>query len=564
MSGFRLRLCLCVLLCCLPWLAMAAEVRATLDRDKVQLGETVTLNLQVDGGSVGTPDLSALAADFDVLGTSSNNSVSIVNGRRTAEFTYGIALRPKRIGRIEIPALAFAGGTTAPLSLEVSAPDNQAAAQAGKDLFVDAVAEPRTAYVGQQMTYVVRLYFAASLSNGAMDEPQATGAELSKLGDDTNYQAERGGRRYNVIERRYALIPQRAGHIEINPVSFQGELIDMADPNSFFGSTRTVSAASPAVGVDVRPVPPGAGKTAWLPARDLSLSLEGQPDHGQLRVGQPLNLTMTVQATGLPYETLPALSLPRLDGATVYPDKPVNGTRLDGSWLVGRRQQSFAVVPSRPGELVIPETTLTWWNVRTDKAEVARIPERRYTVLPAAGAGSAATPALVAPTSADATPAAPAGSGQGLSWRWIALGSLGLWLVTALAWLGWRWHRRRGQTSIPAPVTSVPANARQARAAFLAAARGGNPSVQAQALLAWARAERPGLANLGALSAALDSAPQREAIEALQRRLYAFEGRVEPGDQLAAAFRDGFRWRIAGKPEAGGSGLPPLYPSKLD
>lgn len=563
MVPFRFRWCLCLLLWCLPWLAMAAEVRATLDRDKVQLGETVTLNLQVEGGSVGTPDLSPLAADFDVLGTSSNTSVSVVNGRRTSEFTYGIALRPKRIGQLQVPPLSFAGGTTAPVRLEVTAPDSRAAADAGKDLFVDAEAEPRSAYVGQQMTYVVRLYFAASLSNGAMDEPQASGAELNKLGDDRNYQAERGGRRYNVIERRYALIPQRAGHIEIAPVSFQGELIDMADPNSFFGSTRAVSAASPAVGIDVRPVPAGVGKTAWLPARDLSLSLEAQPEHGQLRVGQPLNLTMTVQATGLPYETLPALSLPRLDGATVYPDKPVNGTRLDGSWLVGRRQQSFAVVPSRPGELVIPETTLTWWNVQTDKAEVARIPERRYTVLPAAGAAVAAA-ASAASAPGEATPAdSSEHAAQGVPWRWIAVGSLALWLLTVG---GWWWHRRTGRTTVPPAQLweEAPAGGKQARAAFLAAARGGDPSTQAQALLAWARTERPALAHLSGLSAALEAGPQREAVDALQRRLYAAEADGPTGDRLAAAFRDGFRWRTVDASTGDGSGLPPLYPFKLE
>lgn len=562
MVPFRLRWCLCLLLWCLPWFASAAEVRATLDRDKVQLGETVTLNLQVEGGSVGTPDLSALSADFDVLGTSSNTSVSIVNGRRAAEFTYGIALRPKRVGQLEIPALSFAGGSTAPLQLEVSAPDNQAAVDTGKGLFLEAVAEPRNAYVGQQMTYVVRLYFAASLSNGAMDEPQASGAELSKLGDDANYQAERGGRRYNVIERRYALIPQRAGHIEIGPVSFQGELIDMADPNSFFGSTRTVSAASPAVGVDVRPVPGAAGKTAWLPARALSLSLEGQPDHGQLRVGQPLNLTMTVQATGLPYETLPALSLPKLEGATVYPDKPVNGTRLDGSWLVGRRQQSFAVVPGRPGELVIPETTLTWWNVQTDKAEIARIPERRYTVLPAAGTPATSPPPAVVSTPAGTGAAASAAAEHGLPWRWIAIGSLGLWIVSII---GWWWRRRSGGAKASAAGNAPESqSAGQARAAFLAAARGGDPSAQARALLAWARTERPGLVNLGALAGALDSIPQREAIDVLQRQLYGSTSGIEPGTRLAEAFREGFRWRSADKPAADGSGLPPLYPFKLE
>lgn len=564
MASSRLRRWLCWLLCLLLCglscsLAWAAEVRAVLDRDTVQLGETVTLNLKLEGGSVGTPDLSALAADFDVLGASSNTSLSIVNGRRTSEFTYGIALRPKHVGHLTIPALTLAGGSTAPLQLEVTAPDQQAAATAGKDVFVEAVAEPRSAYVGQQMSFVVRLYFAASLSNGAMDEPQADGAELSKLGDDGNYQAERGGRRYNVIERRYALIPQRAGHLQVGPVAFQGELIDMADPNSFFGSTRAMSAASAPVSIDVRPVPAAAGKTAWLPARNLSLAVDAPPEQGQLRAGQPLNLSMTVQATGLPYESLPALSLPAIDGATVYPDKPVNGTRIDGAWVVGRRQQSFAVVPNKPGELVIPATTLTWWNTQTDKPEVARIPERRYTVLPAAGAPATAASAA-APAATEAPAAATSAAGT-TPWRWIALGSIGLWLLTVLGW----WAMRRARPVLRQSTAAEPAtSARQRRAAFLEATRGHDAAAQAHTLLAWAQAERPQLVNLGALAEALASAPQREAIAALQKRLYATDAAAPAGAALAAAFRDGFQWRTAAAAPADASGLAPLYPFKLD
>lgn len=550
-----------LLLCCLPWRVSAAEVQATLDRNKVELGETVTLNLRVDGGgALGAPDLSALSNDFAVLGTSNNTSLSIVNGRRSAELTFGIALRPKHIGHLTIPALNFAGGTTAPLPLKVVAPDSQAAAAGNKDVFVDASAEPQRAYVGEQMTYVVRLYFATSLSNGGMDEPQANGVELSKLGDDLNYQAERGGRRFNVIERRYALIPQHAGHIEIAPVSFQGELIDMADPNSFFGSTRPVSAVSPAVSIDVRPVPDNAGKTAWLPARELQLNMEGGPAQNDVRVGQSINLSMNLQATGLPYEALPALSLPALDGATVYPDKPVTGTHVSGPWLIGRRQQSFAVVPNRPGELTIPETTLTWWNVQTDKPEVARIPARHYTVLPAVGAASPQASAAPVTKPADEPPAAAPVAHHAVPWRWIALGSVGLWLVSVFGWLSWR---RRKPVLKAAPTAAAPTTSRELRAAFLLAARGDDAATQAHALLAWARAERPGLANLGGLAGALSSASQREAIDALQRRLYAGDAERALDERLAASFRDGFQW-LASEDGRASSVLPPLYPFKLD
>ncbi|WP_430387638.1 BatD family protein [Dyella sp. 20L07] len=545
-----------------PVVSRAAEVQATLDRTHVELGETVTLNLRVSGGGlVPAPDLGALSQDFAVLGTSSNTSVSIINGTRSAQVTIGVALRPLHVGTLTIPPLSFAGSVTAPVQLEVVAPDPKAASDGRKNVFLEATIDPATGYVGQQLVYTLRLYFAADLSNGALEDPQLAGVDVRRLGDEINYQAERGGRRYNVIERRYALTPQRDGHLNIPSVAFQGDMVDMADPDAFFGHATPVSASSPAVAIDVRPAPAQAAHAAWLPARELTLNLDGGPDHGELRVGQPLNLVMSVQATGLPYEALPALSMPTLDGATVYPDKPVNGTRVDGQWLLGRRQQGFAVVPSRAGTLTIPETTLSWWNVTTDRAEVARIPARTFTVLPAAG--STATPpnaAVPVGPSSEQTTITPTTVAHATPWRWIALGSLGLWLISVLVW--W-WHRGRGAASAtPAAPSDAKASPARGRAAFLAAARGGDAAQQSITLLAWARAERPQLQNLGELAQALASDPQRAAIADLQRRHYAGHDMLRLGDQLATVFRDGFVWRTVSD-GGGASPLPPLYPFNL-
>jgi hypothetical protein len=272
---------------------------------------------------------------------------------------------------------------------------------------------------------------------------------------------------------------------------------------------------------------------------------------------------MTLQATGLPYEALPALSLPDLDGATVYPDKPVTGTRNDGQWLIGRRQQNFAVVPSRPGTLTLPAVTLKWWNVQTGQAEEARIPAHTLTVLPAATTGTTApaTPASVAPAPSlapapavsTAPPVAPASP-----WRMAVLLAVAVVLVAGALAAGWVWRRRARPVSAEASRT-MPSR-RSLRAAFLAAARGDDAAAQAHALLAWARAERPGLANLGALADALASAPQREAIDRLQRRRFA-SAEGGPAPDLAAVFAAGFAWREASSD--GEPPLPPLYPFKL-
>ncbi len=558
---------LCLFALLLVPAAHAAQVSATLDRDHVQLGDTVTLNIRVEGAtaSVGMPDLQALQQDFSILGTSQNSSLSVDNGKATSSLTFGIALRPLHAGSLQIPSLQVAGERTAPLSLQVDAQGSVGSAAPDRDVFMEATAEPQRGYVGEQFSYVVKLFYAGNLSGGSIDVPDVRGAALQPLGKDIGYDTQRGGRSYHVLERRYALIPQQAGRLEIPAASFQGSAVDPYDPGSFFGATNNVSASAASVAIEVQAAPAHWGNKAWLPARALSLTIDGWPDaQQQVRVGQPLNLTMTLRATGLSDDALPSLSLPPLDGATVYPDKPLSRNHVAGQWTVGEREQAFAIVPERAGTLTIPATTVTWWNVLTDQQEVAQIPAHRIEVLPAIGGGTtspanAAPAAVTAPRASTIAPA-PAGA---VPWRWIALASLALWLFSVLVW--W-WQRRRPAVPAAAPAPAAAADsARKARQEFMNAARGPDAARQLHCLLAWARVERPHIQHPGELSAALDDAAQRTVIDDLQRRRYAAgpaAGDVA-GTAAAEAFKRGFAWRRAGAGDDADGALPPLYPFKL-
>jgi len=559
LQGLILLLCLL-----LPVLAHAAGVQATLDRSSMQLGETVTLNLHVDGGgNVAMPDLGPLQQDFDILGRSQSSSLSIVNGKRSAELVIGVVLRPKHAGTLTIPSLTVGGAQTAPLILEVDAPDPAAAAAMHKSLFMEAEITPQRAWVGQQLSYVVRLYYSGNISSGSLDTPQIDGVQLSQVGGDLRYDAVRGGRQYHVIERRYALVPQHAGTLQIPALGFQGEALDPSDPDSFFGAGTPVSASAPALAVPVQAAPADWGKSAWLPARALSLTLSGWPDaNTPVRVGQPINLVMKLSATGLPSETLPALSLPTLQGATVYPDQPATATANDGPWLVGSRQRAFAVVPEQAGTLTLPATTLRWFDVDTGQEQTAEIPAHSITVLPAAGAAAAPPAASSTPAAAEPVAAVPVSTmSHDAAWRWIALASLLLWLLSVLAWWLWRRRAAHGPAAVAAG-SGAAESVRRARQAFLAAARGSDAGAQLRSLLAWAQAERPAIQHPGALHAALADEAQRRALAELQHRCYgAAASTAAGGDDLAEVFKRGFAWHEAGKIDA--DALPPLYPFKL-
>lgn len=543
----------------------AVPARAWLDRDTVQLGETVTLNVEVAEAGVTQPDFSALKADFELLNTQSSRQISVVNGASTAKTLWAVALEPRRAGEITIAPIAVGGLRTDPIRLNVL-PASPATAAAGGDVFLEVSADPLTPYVQQEVRYTVKLYHAFDLTDGNLTEPQADGLGVKKLGQDKPYSATVGARRYHVIERHYALTPERSGPLDIAPLVFRGNALDGSDPTGFFSRGRRVSARSDAVHLDVRPKPAQWTAGAWLPAASLLLQ-DQTPLPDEVHVGDPFTRTIRLQAQGLAFEQLPELDLKAPDGAEMYPDKSDARTRDDGDWLYGERVRKFAFVPNRPGSLTVPGLQVHWWNTAQDRAEVAQLPPHTIRVLPAAGSVATAPPGggttaatPVAPTLAAArAAAAPASAGVPTRvrvWQGLAGAAFALWLITLALW----WRSRRTPAAISAAAVAPLGESAQ-RAAFLRACALGELAGAERALVAWARHERSDVRNLGELAARLDDAAQCDALAALQRVRYAGAPAQGLTTRLQQAFKGGLAWR-ARVASAARSALPALYPDR--
>ena len=277
----------------LPVLALAAP-RAWLDRDSMRMGETITLNVEGDIRGA-EPDFSVLDQSFRRLGTSSSSKISIVNGQQSANTLWAVALEPLQEGVIGIPALQVGDATTEPLTLTVlPAPAGGTAAQ-GEDVFLETDAEPASPYVQQQVRYVVRLYYAVTLLEGQLEEPRPDTGQIRRIGQDVTYQKTVADRRYNVVERRYALIPEASGPVQITGPQFRGRALRPGQFNSMFGAGINLSARGDNVSIDVR-ARPAAAPTPWLPAQALSLTDESAGSPAELRVGEPLTITLRVSA----------------------------------------------------------------------------------------------------------------------------------------------------------------------------------------------------------------------------------------------------------------------------
>jgi len=416
--------------------AQAAAVTAKLDRNNAVVGETVTLILQTDDTdqSLDT-DLAALNVDFDVLDRRSETQMSFVNGRRTAYVRLVITLEPKRAGNLNIPALKFPGASSSPLTLKVSAAPALAAGDP-EPVFIEVTVMPESGpyYVLSQVGLMVRIFYQANLTEAAINPPAPLQASVRLL-DEVPYQAERNGNKYRVLERRYAIFPERSGTLTIPPMQLSGRLIERPSDRLWQPSVRgrRVRVTSEPLELEISPRPEKFSGDHWLPARRITMS-QKISDNEKLHVGEPVTRTVILDAVGLEEHMLEEPVWPDMSDTRIYPDQPQGISRDDGEWVLGHKEFRYAIVPESAGTMVLPEIRLDWWDTVSHRQRTAILPEHEITVLPS----DLAPVATVMPVNSDGTvagviDAVNGQSGSGINavlWKSATGAFAFLWLLT--------------------------------------------------------------------------------------------------------------------------------------
>ncbi|MDH4019498.1 MAG: BatD family protein [Xanthomonadales bacterium] len=417
-------------------MAQAAAVTAKLDRSSAVVGETVTLILETsDTNQSLDSDFSVLQADFDVLNRRSETQMSFVNGAQTASVRLVITLEPKREGNLLIPALKFPGTSSNPLTLKVSAAPTLAPG-AAEPVFIEVTVQPDGGpyYVLSQISLMVRIFYQANLTEAAINPPSPAQASVRLL-DEVPYQSDRNGERYRVLERRYAIFPERSGTLTIPAMQLSGRLIERPSDRLWQPTVRgrRVQVESEPLTLEISPRPSSFTGDFWLPARRITLSQQ-ITDNEKLHVGEPITRTVIVDAVGLEENMLEEPVWPEIADARIYPDQPQGISRDDGEWVLGHKEFRYAIVPEQPGEMVLPEIRLDWWDTVAHKQRTAVLPEHRVNVLPSELNTSVSMP----PSTVNGTTQVPAGvsfentgvPANTILWKASTAGFAVLWLLT--------------------------------------------------------------------------------------------------------------------------------------
>lgn len=464
-----------------------AQVTARVDRDRLIEGETLTLVLQTNDTrqSLDT-NLSVLESDFLLLDQRSETQMSISNGQQTAVIRKMVTLEPKRSGRLTIPPLKVGRHVTQPITIQVEAAPQPDPGEP-QAVFIEVELNPEEGpyYVHAQVGFTVRLFYQQSLTEAAISQPEPQNASVRLL-DEVPFQAERGGYRYRVLERHYALFPERSGDMLIPPVVLSGRLVDRGSDRMWQPSRRgrRVTVQSDPINVEVAPRPASFSGDTWQPARSYRLGEELSVS-GEIRVGEPVTRTVIIDAVGLEENMIAEPQWPEIPDSRIYPDQPQGISRDDGEWVLGHKEFRYAVVPEKEGSLLLPELQVVWWDTVTDQERVSVLPSRTITVLPSE-ASIASAPAQNIPDT-ELRPDSLSGPTEviGGYWRWLTILFASLWLATLVFAI--RFPRRVK----PVPKTTEEIDEAALLGQFKRACSAGNAAAARQALRSWLKRFAP-------------------------------------------------------------------------
>jgi BatD DUF11 like domain len=512
--------------------ASALTINVNSDRNPVRLNESFTLTFTADQSPDGEPDFTVLEENFEILNQSQSSNISIINGDFRKSVNWTLSLIAKKAGNLAIPPVSFGQDRSEQISIEVLGGIDPKSDE-DAEILLEVSAQPENPYVQAQVIYTVQFLRRVEVAQASLNEPVLENSIIQKLGDDRSFSVRRNGQQYAVTERKYAIFPQESGPATIAPLELKADVMTSGRMGFFNrSSTRLRRIQSPAVVLDVRPVPAQFTGNFWLPAERIVLAEQWSTNPPAVTVGEPLTRTVKLTASGALLSLLPEFGKLRFKGqpkgaVKQYPDQPVLEEKKYYSGIVGSREQKTAIIPSSPGRLQAEALEIAWWNTRTDRLELATLPGAVIEALPATENTGPTSGAVSSPTggsqnddaknslSVNSTGVEPA---DGI-WFWIAvmlaLGWSGTLILLAVKKFASKSNKHRGESSETASV-------RRAIRAVKKACRSQEPIMAKNALIAWGGLRWPHAPpkNLTAL-AALCIGDLGTEIQNLNRLLYS-------------------------------------------
>ena len=385
------------------WLGIGAaraqdiEVVAEVDRTRVREGQMVQLSIIVGGassGQVSRPDASRLI-DFDILGGPSiASSFRWVNGRTASSRTFTYTLRPRRTGRLRIPALGILheGRTyrTKPIEVEVlpagapgppgagrqppgaqsrpPGPGLPGVAPEAPEVRLRVETDRRSVVVGEQITVRFLLASQTELLNYQLAEnPTFPGFWTEDVDLPENLDMKRvrlDGELFTELTlMKKVLFPTTAGNLTIPAVAYRVQVRRRSQgplESFFFTPTETLMRSSQPLTIEVRPLPE-EGRPPGFSGAVGRFELSVAADRREARVNDAVGLRVKIAGEG----SLNAVAAPEIDDLTdfkKFEPKVTSDASVNRDSFRAEKTWDYVVIPLAAGEQEIPPVTFSFFD----------------------------------------------------------------------------------------------------------------------------------------------------------------------------------------------------------
>ncbi len=358
---------------------------AAVDKNRLEMGDQLTLTLVVSGNVQKVPDPKIQnVGDFAIYASGRSQNITFSGGAVTATTQFNFVLVPKKTGTFTIgPAELEVGGktlTTSPIAITVMpsgaipkpaapAPTMEEVKEGLKDIFITATADKAKVYVSEQVTYTMKFYQAVRLfDNPEYTPPTVTGFWKEDLPPQNSRYETMGGRRYLVSEVKIALFPTAAGQQSSGAATVKCTIEDLDalfnrdpfnfDPQQIFNrGARSKTLRSDPVTVEVLPLPE-RGQPEDFTGAVGQFSLKTEWSKSATEVNQPVTAKVTVWGAGnIKSIAEPKVATPQ-NFRTFLAGSSERVTK-EGNKIGGGRIFEISFVPREPGTYALPPITFS-------------------------------------------------------------------------------------------------------------------------------------------------------------------------------------------------------------
>jgi hypothetical protein len=354
---------------------------ASVDKKTVALNDSFIYSITISGDGKNLPDHQiGNIFEFNRFGTSTSQSMTIVNGKSNVSVTYRYTLGPKKTGKFTIPpaTISYNGKTYSTESIEIevvpakniqnvsSADSRQVSVRQhssqnpqGK-AFVKASVNKATVYENEKLVYKFNFYRNVDLiSNPEYYPPDFTG-----FWNDGSKPKERydviDGSNYHIDEIDTFLYPVGVGVKTIAPTKLKISIMDFSGSDDDFFSLFSNMGRGRTKVLETNPV---EVKVIALPQEERPSNFEGAVgdfkikalvDKQNVQTNEPVTLTVTVSGNGN-MKSIASIHFDDYNGFKKY-DTIVANTS-DNS-----KEFRAIFVPQLSGEKEIPAASLSFFN----------------------------------------------------------------------------------------------------------------------------------------------------------------------------------------------------------